>query len=163
MSCVFLSVWCHFIEAKTTEVYGYAILLGVGGSLSLVTCLGMLAHLIGENVVSENMTKCLLTLSCPQRPQRFWKIIDPVLQLENIIVKLTLSDPNSQFYLQVHKEPVCLCMSCQILTFYRHAWVTEKSIFFVLQETGAFVYGAMSFLDKLANGIAVQIIQLFHG
>ena len=33
-------------------MYGYAILLGVGGSLSLVTCLGMLSHLIGENVVS---------------------------------------------------------------------------------------------------------------
>jgi hypothetical protein len=35
-------------------------------------------------------------------------------------------------------------------------------VLFVLQETGAFVYGAMSFLDKLANGLAVQIIQLFH-
>ncbi|XP_028407055.1 major facilitator superfamily domain-containing protein 12-like isoform X2 [Dendronephthya gigantea] len=73
-------VWTYFIEKKTIQVYGYGVLLGVGGSLSLVTCLGMLAHLIGENV-----------------------------------------------------------------------------------ETGAFVYGAMSFLDKIANGIAVQIIQVFHG
>ena len=40
---------------KTTpQVYGYAFLIGAGGSLSLVTCLGMLAHLIGENVVSWN-------------------------------------------------------------------------------------------------------------
>lgn len=31
-----------------------------------------------------------------------------------------------------------------------------------MQETGAFVYGAMSFVDKLSNGIAVQIIQIFH-
>ncbi|KXJ08608.1 Major facilitator superfamily domain-containing protein 12 [Exaiptasia diaphana] len=30
------------------------------------------------------------------------------------------------------------------------------------KETGAFVYGAMSFVDKLSNGIAVQIIQIFH-
>ncbi|KAK3709913.1 hypothetical protein QZH41_020039, partial [Actinostola sp. cb2023] len=30
------------------------------------------------------------------------------------------------------------------------------------KETGAFVYGAMSFVDKLSNGIAVQIIQVFH-
>ena len=30
------------------------------------------------------------------------------------------------------------------------------------QETGAFVYGAMSFTDKLSNGIAVQLIQIFH-
>ena len=48
------SAWCYKLEKKTTQVYGYAILLGVGGSLSLVTCLGMLAHLIGENVVSRS-------------------------------------------------------------------------------------------------------------
>ncbi|XP_025077970.1 LOW QUALITY PROTEIN: major facilitator superfamily domain-containing protein 12-like [Pomacea canaliculata] len=29
-------------------------------------------------------------------------------------------------------------------------------------DSGAFVYGAMSFTDKLANGIAVEIIQIFH-
>lgn len=29
-------------------------------------------------------------------------------------------------------------------------------------ETGAFVYGAMSFLDKMSNGIAIQIIQVFY-
>lgn len=29
-------------------------------------------------------------------------------------------------------------------------------------ETGAFVYGAMSFTDKLSNGLAVQLIQIFH-
>lgn len=29
-------------------------------------------------------------------------------------------------------------------------------------ETGAFVYGAMSFLDKMSNGIIIQIIQLFY-
>ena len=46
------SAWCYYIEEKTNQVYGYAILIGAGGSLSLVTCLGMLAHLIGENVVS---------------------------------------------------------------------------------------------------------------
>ena len=31
-----------------------------------------------------------------------------------------------------------------------------------LQETGAFVYGAMSFVDKISNGLAVQLIQMFH-
>ncbi|EDO34621.1 predicted protein [Nematostella vectensis] len=30
------------------------------------------------------------------------------------------------------------------------------------KETGAFVYGAMSFVDKLSNGIAVQLIQALH-
>ncbi|XP_020905896.1 major facilitator superfamily domain-containing protein 12 isoform X2 [Exaiptasia diaphana] len=29
-------------------------------------------------------------------------------------------------------------------------------------ETGAFVYGAMSFMDKMSNGIVVQIIQAFY-
>ncbi|XP_046543115.1 major facilitator superfamily domain-containing protein 12-like isoform X1 [Haliotis rubra] len=29
-------------------------------------------------------------------------------------------------------------------------------------ESGAFVYGAMSFTDKLSNGIAIEIIQLLH-
>lgn len=29
-------------------------------------------------------------------------------------------------------------------------------------ETGAFVYGAMSFTDKLSNGLAIQLIQIFH-
>lgn len=71
-------VWCWKLQKENNQVYGFAVLLGVGGSLCLVTCLAMLANLIGENV-----------------------------------------------------------------------------------ETGAFVYGAMSFLDKLANGIAVQVIQVF--
>lgn len=31
-----------------------------------------------------------------------------------------------------------------------------------LQQSGAFVYGAMSFTDKLANGVAVMIIQALH-
>jgi len=29
-------------------------------------------------------------------------------------------------------------------------------------ETGAFVYGAMSFLDKMSNGIVIQIIQVLY-
>jgi len=29
-------------------------------------------------------------------------------------------------------------------------------------ETGAFVYGAMSFLDKMSNGIVIQMIQVFY-
>ena len=29
-------------------------------------------------------------------------------------------------------------------------------------ESGAFVYGAMSFIDKLANGVAYLIIELFN-
>ena len=29
-------------------------------------------------------------------------------------------------------------------------------------ESGAFVYGAMSFTDKLSNGIAVFVIQYLH-
>lgn len=32
----------------------------------------------------------------------------------------------------------------------------------MLQETGAFVYGAMSFLDKMSNGIVIQMIQVFY-
>ena len=32
----------------------------------------------------------------------------------------------------------------------------------VFQETGAFVYGAMSFLDKMSNGVIIQIIQLLY-
>jgi len=32
----------------------------------------------------------------------------------------------------------------------------------MLQETGAFVYGAMSFLDKMSNGIVIQIVQVFY-
>lgn len=31
-----------------------------------------------------------------------------------------------------------------------------------LQQSGAFVYGAMSFTDKLANGVAVMMIQAMH-
>jgi hypothetical protein len=29
-------------------------------------------------------------------------------------------------------------------------------------ESGAFVYGIMSFVDKLSNGIVIQIIELFN-
>ena len=35
-------------------------------------------------------------------------------------------------------------------------------MFCVVKETGAFVYGAMSFMDKMSNGIVVQIIQAFY-
>lgn len=31
-----------------------------------------------------------------------------------------------------------------------------------LQHSGAFVYGAMSFTDKMANGLAVMAIQNLH-
>ena len=31
-----------------------------------------------------------------------------------------------------------------------------------LQGSAAFVYGVMSFTDKLSNGIVVQIIQVLH-
>ena len=31
-----------------------------------------------------------------------------------------------------------------------------------LQDTSAFVYGSMSFLDKLSNGVAIILIQYFH-
>ena len=31
-----------------------------------------------------------------------------------------------------------------------------------LQTSGAFVYGSMSFTDKLSNGIAVVVIQRLH-
>ena len=44
---------CHFIPIRNPLVYVFGILLGIGGSLSLVTCLAMLAELIGENVVSK--------------------------------------------------------------------------------------------------------------
>lgn len=30
------------------------------------------------------------------------------------------------------------------------------------QQSGAFVYGAMSFTDKVANGLGVMIIQALH-
>lgn len=35
-------------------------------------------------------------------------------------------------------------------------------MFVSLQQSGAFVYGAMSFTDKLANGLAVMLIQALH-
>lgn len=31
-----------------------------------------------------------------------------------------------------------------------------------IQKSGAFVYGAMSFADKLLNGLAVVVIQSLH-
>ncbi|XP_050402518.1 major facilitator superfamily domain-containing protein 12 [Patella vulgata] len=73
-------VWLYFINKSTADqVYGAAVLLGVGGSTMLVTSLAMTADLIAQNT-----------------------------------------------------------------------------------ESGAFVYGAMSFTDKLSNGIAIEIIQQFH-
>ena len=32
----------------------------------------------------------------------------------------------------------------------------------IFQESGAFVYGAMSFTDKLSNGAAIALIQQLH-
>ncbi|KAH9515254.1 Major facilitator super domain-containing protein 12 [Bulinus truncatus] len=72
-------VWMYFIEALSYQVYGAACLLGLAGSLLLITSLSMTSDLIAANT-----------------------------------------------------------------------------------ESGAFVFGAMSFTDKLANGIAVLLIQYFH-
>ena len=47
-------------------------------------------------------------------------------------------------------------LSCQYLI---HKVVLCLLLF---QQSGAFVYGAMSFTDKLANGAAVMIIQAMH-
>jgi len=33
--------------------------------------------------------------------------------------------------------------------------------YIMLQDSGAFVYGSMSFCDKMAGGAAILIIQLF--
>ena len=51
--------------------------------------------------------------------------------------------------------PIHLVFECLLLCVY-------VLFFFNPQETGAFVYGAMSFTDKLSNGITVQLIQIFH-
>ncbi|KAK3759213.1 hypothetical protein RRG08_054934 [Elysia crispata] len=72
-------VWMYFIQEKSNQVYGCAILMGSAGSLMLITSLSMTSDLIGSNV-----------------------------------------------------------------------------------ESGAFVFGAMSFTDKLSNGVAVLLIQFFH-
>lgn len=77
------SVWIYQLEYLTTshrlEVYGCAVLLGMGGSTLLIDALAMISEMIGTNT-----------------------------------------------------------------------------------ETSAFVYGSMSFLDKLSNGAAVMIIQYLH-
>ncbi|KAK0057321.1 major facilitator superfamily domain-containing protein 12-like isoform X2 [Biomphalaria pfeifferi] len=71
--------WMYFIEKKSDQVYAAACLLGLAGSLLLITSLSMTSDLIANNT-----------------------------------------------------------------------------------ESGAFVFGAMSFTDKLANGVAVLLIQYFH-
>lgn len=44
-----------------------------------------------------------------------------------------------------------------------HSTLAHYSLsYFDFQYSGAFVYGAMSFTDKLSNGIAVVLIQHFH-
>ena len=45
---------------------------------------------------------------------------------------------------------------------YIYNYIYIYIIYYLLQGSSAFVYGAMSFTDKLSNGIAIQIIQLLH-
>lgn len=49
-----------------------------------------------------------------------------------------------------------LMVSCSVIKFF------SLFVRLSLQQSGAFVYGAMSFTDKLANGVAVMIIQALH-
>eukprot|EP00058_Branchiostoma_floridae_P016136 XP_002601624.1 hypothetical protein BRAFLDRAFT_85807 [Branchiostoma floridae] len=77
--CVLFACDWMWVPNIGLQVYGAAVLLGVGGSTVLVTSLSMTADLIGENL-----------------------------------------------------------------------------------ESGAFVYGAMSFTDKLSNGLAVTLVQTLH-
>ena len=47
-----------------------------------------------------------------------------------------------------------------VLNAYSH--ISYRLIEFLFQESGAFVFGAMSFTDKLSNGVTVLMIQKFH-
>lgn len=67
---------------------------------------------------------------------------------------------------RAHRRPdskaacVCVCVCNLHWWCFLHHISSSSSV--SLQQSGAFVYGAMSFTDKLANGVAVMIIQALH-
>ncbi len=56
----------------------------------------------------------------------------------------------------------CVCVRERWSSFMPYVYLQLISLHPHLQQSGAFVYGAMSFTDKLANGGAVMIIQALH-
>jgi hypothetical protein len=49
-----------------------------------------------------------------------------------------------------------------VILYYRRVEVYIIHSHIILQESAGFVYGSMSFTDKLANGAAVTIIQYMN-
>ena len=77
-----------------------------------------------------------------------------------IIFKMTTQFP-SNFYTQfewpMHGGTLKKKTTLWNVMFNINFWM-----FYFSQESGAFVYGAMSFTDKLSNGIAIMTIQYLH-
>lgn len=92
-------VWLAFLNnTSAMQVFGAAILIGIGSTTLLVTSLSMIADVIGHHTV------------------RF----------------------------------ICLlCRYCNLLNY----------LIIVLQSSSAFVYGVMSFGDKLSSGIVLMFVQ----
>lgn len=142
------SYWVLLDTHMGDGVYGAAVLLGIGSATILVMSLAMTAELIGDQTVSvlEMFYLCLSTLYKGLKCQNLNKA--NVCRSERRWMTLAY---------QFEKCKNVVSGSLKIAT--NETW---SDIFTLWQQSGAFVYGAMSFTDKVANGLGVMIIQTLH-
>lgn len=125
--------WVTLTRTMGAEIYGAAALLGAGSATILVTSLSMTADLIGTNTVRA-----------------------PAI-------------PGLEMHPRAGREPRAMPGPCcnegcahERAHGSRCAAWHRLSLPLPSQHSGAFVYGAMSFTDKMANGLAVMAIQNLH-
>lgn len=150
--------WVALTKEMGAEIYGAAVLLGAGSATILVTSLSMTADLIGTNTVRLLLPAGWTRVS-PQGWGGRWR-------------GMGVRDPCEGAVLRVRGQrgprpgPCCNLGSAHKRaqgSRCRHppGW-WPMSFPLPSQHSGAFVYGAMSFTDKMANGLAVMAIQNLH-
>ncbi|XP_076444080.1 major facilitator superfamily domain-containing protein 12-like [Babylonia areolata] len=97
------------------------------------------------------------------------KVVDRQLGRElTYVVGLVVAGGASAFVFFIPAEEKWMVYTAAVLIGMGGALMLITSLSFVADLIGeftgssAFVYGSMSFTDKLANGVAVEIVQIFH-
>ena len=127
-------------QVEAITVYGSTILLGAGGSTLLVTSLSMVADLIGATVVIH------LSLCIVHQKQYSLTLAIMMNHCKWAFLVMARVEWYTHTHTHTHTHTTTLCTHSP----------------FSLQGSSAFVYGLMSFTDKVSNGVAVQTVQALH-
>ena len=125
-------------------VYATAVLMGSGGSVMLITSLSMIAQLIGQDKVKGSKTEYELRMhSCHVVTSR---TCDPQAKKKKE-ERNTATITTPRFHTDLDQLDQLRMIGTNVLCVFSR------------QKSGAFVYGAIGFFDKVISGIVIAIIQ----